>query len=198
MSFLENFRETLSEQEWWNTLKSKWDELDSKTRSVLAWAGAISFIATIAGALILGTISVKKLKKDLDEKNLIATQLDHASQEMRALREKNSNLRFAGESDNTNLGTYFIAKASTFGVDQTKVTVSAPKPGTENDLSKETLYDIQLKKVSLKQVVRLSHALENGDRIVKLKNLQIENISDPKGYLDAKLSLSTFAPVSEE
>lgn len=197
MSFIDDFKEKLAEQEWWNSLKSKWDELDAKSKSALAWVSAGLVVVTMVGSLVWATISVNKMKKDLSEKNQLASLLDQASQDIRALREKNSSLRFASDGG-TNLSSYFVAKASTFGIGPTQVTVSSPKAGTENELSKESLYDMQLKKVSLKQIVRLSHSLENGDRIVKLKNLQIENIADPKGYLDAKLSLSTFASVSEE
>ena len=72
------------------------------------------------------------------------------------------------------------------------MTVSAEKPGASGEVAKESLFDLSLKKVSIRQVVKLAYFLESGSQPVKLRNLSIDTNADASGYLDATLSVSTF------
>jgi len=118
---------------------------------------------------------------------------------------------------------YIETTAVTAGIDKTNLNVaperlasggtadSASKPGSKDTskskdsketddaknnaplTSKESLIDISLHHVNIKQVVRFAFFLENGSRAVKVRNMTIDTKSDPTGYMDASLSVSAFS-----
>ena len=61
------------------------------------------------------------------------------------------------------------------------------------DQAKEAMFDLKLKHVTIRQVVRYAFFLESGGKPVKLRNLTIDTKGDPSGYLDATLAVSGFA-----
>jgi len=88
--------------------------------------------------------------------------------------------------------------AGNSGIDKSGITASPEKAGESSEQTKETLVDLNLKHVSIKQVVNFAVALESGARPVKLRNLQIDTKADPTGYMDATLSVSGFTPVVQK
>jgi hypothetical protein len=189
----------LGEQEWFQQIKAKWDELDPQSRTYLQFASAgmgFLLVVYIVFSFIWG---VHSLHQEVIEKSALLSQIDSANDELRKLRSVNSDLSGAsatGASDASPWAPYFQAFASQIGLAPDAVTVSDAKPGTTNELSKETLYDISIKKVNVHQMVRFAYALESGSRPVKLRNLVINTEADLSGYLDATLSVSAFTMLS--
>jgi hypothetical protein len=87
---------------------------------------------------------------------------------------------------------YFESLAPNAGLDKSSLSVNSEKVGASNDQSKETLFDLNLKHVSIKQIVRFALALESGQKPIKLRNLSIDTKDDPAGYMDATLAISVF------
>ena len=79
------------------------------------------------------------------------------------------------------------------GLEKEHLSISNERPGQTTEHSKEIQFDITLKHINVKQLVRMIHALESGSRAVRLRNLVVEEKSEGSGYLDATLNLSAFA-----
>ena len=77
----------LNEQDWFQQLKAKWEELDPQSRGYLKIAGGAA-TALLFLYLVLSSIwSVHKLKKELSEKNDLLMMIQSANDEMHRLRE---------------------------------------------------------------------------------------------------------------
>ncbi len=207
----EKFKETsstltdaLNEQVWFQELKGKWEDLDpqSKTNLKLASIG-IGLLSIFL--LILTTIwNVHSLKQELAEKRNLLNVIQTANDEIRRLRDTVPSLEAEGgsgagsEKNSGPWSSYFESTAGGAGFEKASLSVSPEKPGTASEQSKEMLYELNLKHVNIKQIVRYAFSLENGQRPVKLRNLLIDTKGDPSGYLDATLSVSAFSMVKHE
>jgi hypothetical protein len=138
---------------------------------------------------------VHKLKVDSSEKSELLTLLVNANEEMRRLHD---NAPDASATDSGKWDVYFGGVAAGAGLDRAGLVVSAEKPGNNSDISKESLMDIGLKKVTLRQVIKFAFGLESGGRPVKIRNLVIDTHADPEGYIDANLSVSAFSVVADK
>jgi hypothetical protein len=140
--------------------------------------------------------SVHKTKQELMAKSELLSMVGSAADELHTLQASSSTLNTTGGS-NEPWPTYFEATAGAAGIPKANLTVSDSKTGTTSDIAKETLYELSMKKVSIRQAVRLAQSLESGARPVKLRNLTIDTQPDGSGYLDATLSVSAFAMVAK-
>lgn len=187
----ETLGEKLNEQQWFQELRGKWDELDPQSRTYLKLAtvgGSALLFLILVGSSVWG---VHKLKRELAEKADLLVLLQGANDELRRLKEANS-AAAAGAEAGGPWSVYFEGIASGSGIDKASLTVGSEKPGNTTDSSKEALVDVSIRHVSIKQIVRFTYALENGSRPAKLRNLTIDTKNDPSGYLDANLAVSGF------
>jgi hypothetical protein len=193
---IEKFREWIAEQEWFQQLKTKWDELDPQSQ-MYARLGALGGGVVIFLLVILSSIwSVQSLKSELQGKQELLDLLQSSSDELSRLKGESMGLGEGNEKPNW---PAFVAdKATRAGIDGGSVDVSAEKPGASQGDTRESLFDIQIKHVSIKQVVRFAFNLETAEKPVKLKTLAIDTKADPEGYMDAILSVSAFSTAEEQ
>jgi len=192
----------LNEQEWFGQLKTKWEELDTQSRLYVKAGGLAGGLLLLLMFVLSAVWSVHSLKTELAEKTELVTSIQSASDELRRLREETASSPAASSATaapagNGTWSSYFETVGSTAGLDKTMLTVSSDKPGATSEQAKESLYDLSLKHVSIKQVVRYAFGLENGTRPVKLRNLLIDTHADPQGYMDATLAVSAFALITK-
>lgn len=195
----------LSDQAWVQELKTKWDELDPQSRMYLKFACAGGGVLLVFFILLSSLWSVHSLKSELLEKRALLTMVQNATEELRKLKETTagaglSSAAASGSADTTS-GTpgwnpYFETTAGSAGVDKASLTIQGEKAGASSDQSKEHLFELGLKHVSIKQIVRFAFMLESGSRPVKLRNMTIDAKGDRTGYLDATLAVSAFTLVT--
>jgi type II secretory pathway pseudopilin PulG len=194
--WMDSLSDWLNDQQWFQQLKEKWEELDPQSRLYLQFAGAGVSVVGVILVLFSFYWSVHKTKEELVAKSELLSMMSNATDELRTLQAANSSLNVTGGT-NEPWPNYFETTASAAGIPKTNLTVSDSKTGTSSEIAKETLYDLTMKKVSIRQAVRLAQSLESGPRPVKLRNLTIDTQPDGSGYLDATLSVSAFAMVSK-
>jgi hypothetical protein len=187
----------LSEQEWFRQLKGKWEELDAQSRTYLKAAGAGGAVLIVLMMLLSAVWNVHSLKGELADKQELLTHIQTANEELRRLRDETSGSAAAGGGGGGPWAPYFETVGTNAGLEKATLTIGGDKPGATSDQAKETLYDLNLKHVSIKQVVRYAFGIENGARPVKLRNLSIDTHADPEGYMDATLSVSAFALITK-
>lgn len=190
----ESLMEFLNGQEWFRQLREKWDELDLQTKTAAK-------LASIAGVLLLVLFitlnaiwHVHSLRSELIEKRDLLTYLQASSNEMNQLKDSTSGLGRKGGADKDIGGwsSYIESIASSSGIEKGSMTVSAEKPGTESEQAKESLLDITLKKLNVKQLTLFAFNLENGSKPVKIRNMAVDLKNDPSGYMEVTLSISGF------
>jgi hypothetical protein len=196
---LDSVTDWLNDQEWFQQLKAKWEELDPQSRLYAQFAAAGGFFLIVVFGLFSFYWSVHKTKQELSTKSELLTMVSTAANELHTLQAANSSMSAAGGGGSSEpWPTYFETTAGGAGIPKTNLTISDSKTGSSNDIAKETLYDLSMKKVSIRQAIRLAQSLESGPRPVKLRNLTIDTQPDGSGYLDVTLSVSAFAMVAKQ
>jgi type II secretory pathway component PulM len=185
----------LNEQSWFQELKQKWEELDPQSRSYLKIAGSATFALLLIYFTLASMWSVHNLKKESTEKSDLLSLIQNANEELKRLRESGppATADATGKWD-----VLFDQISAASGIDKSTMTVSAEKPGANSEVAKEALFDISLKKVTIRQVVKLAFGLESASRPVKVRNLSIDTNADPAGYVDAQLAVSAFSLIAEK
>lgn len=193
--------EFLNEQPWFQQIKSKYEELDPQSRTYLKFAAFGSSILLVIIIILSFIWSVYSLKSELTEKRKLLSLIQVANDEMRQFQDIIPSAASGGkgtDKDSVPWSTYFELLTGNAGLDKSALTISSEKAGNSNDQTKEILFDLNLKHVNIKQVVRYAFFLENGQRPVKLRNLSIDTKGDSSGYLDATLSVSAFTLVVQQ
>lgn len=191
MSSMSSLGDWFREQTWFQQVRGKWDEIDPQNRLYIQLGGATAVFGTLLLLLVSALVSMGVLKREVSEKRELLSILQSATDELRRLRDS----RGAGV-DTASAGAwtpYLQSIASKAGVDSANLTLGSEKQGQQTDLASEALFDLTLKKVSIRQVVRLAHTLETGTRPVKIRQMQIDTKADPEGYMDATISISAFS-----
>lgn len=186
------FQEKIQEQVWFQQLKAKWDELDLQHRLYLkigAVAGSVLLVFFFTIAMLL---SVRGLKQDLAEKTDLLTSIQASNEEIRTLKNTNAGIKISAPPA---WRDYFEQVASTSGFDKTSLTMGDEQVEAGKDASgiQESLFDLKLNHVNIKQVIKFAYNVENSGQLVRLRALTIDTKNDPSGYLDAIVSVSSFS-----
>lgn len=191
--FFSQLGDRISDQVWFQQLKTKWEELDQQSRHYIKIGVCAAGGFTVLVLVVSTALGVRAQKRELAEKNELISVLSSATEELGRLKESGAASLSAGEGPWTG---FIESAAQTAGIEPAKMTVSAEKAPdkapAESDKTKEALIDVSLKKVNIKQVVRFAFQLENGPRPVKVRNLAIDTQPDLTGWLDATVSVSAF------
>jgi hypothetical protein len=193
--WLTKISDKLGEQVWFQQLKAKWEELDPQSRTYLKAAAGGGGALLVVVMLLSSMWSVHRLKNEVNEKTALLNMINAANEEMHQLHDSlpggGAPAPAGGEAPNWS--TYLETTANAAGVDKANLDISPEKPGPAGDLAKESLINVTLKKVGIKQVVRFAFQAENGAKPVKVRNLSIDVKDVSAGMMDASLSLSAFA-----
>lgn len=184
----------LNEQSWFQELKTKWEELDPQSRGYLKLATGGTTVLLVLYFVLSMIWSVHHLKHELSDKQELLTLINSANDEVRRLHENGTPPPAADQTGKW--GEYFESMAGNAGFEKSIMTVSPEKSIANtggNTVAKEWEIDINLKKATIRQVVKFAYFLENGNRPVRLRNLTVNTNADPEGYLDATLSVSVFS-----
>jgi len=203
MSRLEQIKEKmtdlLAEQAWFQSLKSKYDELDPKSRMMIQAGGALSVILAFFLFGLSLSLRASAFRAEFEEKQELLSLLKTSNEELKRLRSEESQLSRSGSGTDgaAPWQSYLETIASSAGIPKENLSILSEKPGTKTERSQETLIELQLKKVNIKRATRLAYFIENGSRPLKLRHLTLDTAGDSTGYLDATLSLSGFAIKAE-
>jgi hypothetical protein len=192
-TFLQRLLDKIQEQAWFQQLRSKWDELDAQSKSYLQWAGGAGSILLV-GWIFLGTAwNVHSIRSEIAEKEELLALLQSANEEMGELKEQIPSVATGGTSAAQPIKDYLSGLATQINVPAASLELSNEKVGSPREGSKETLAQVTLKKINVRQLVKFIFQMENGSRPMKLRNLEVATQSDESGYLDATLQVSAFA-----
>ena len=178
----------LNEQEWFQEIRSKWDELDPQSQLYIrigsASLGGILGIAIVFSALSAVTAS----KREYESKAELIALIKQAQSEIGDLKGKK--LGAADAATKVNWRNTLQGIAGKVGVSG-QFKVVNEKKGKTTDFATETLFMIAIEKVSIRQVVQMVFDIEHSIQPMRVRNLEILT-KDDEGYLDAKIALSAF------
>ena len=189
---IERAKDWITQQTAYQQIREKWDSLDSESQRSLR-LGGMAFGMLSAILITLGMMwSTHSLKNDVIEKQSLLGQLQGWTDEVRGLRDTTQGA-VGRMTDLVGPWNVTIDQVATeAGIDKGALSVATEKVGATTDNAKETLLEIQLKQVSIKQIVNFAFKLESNPRILRLRQLSIQTKEDLTGYLDAVLQVAGY------
>jgi hypothetical protein len=71
-----------------------------------------------------------------------------------------------------------------------------PKSTPPNDLYRESVIEVRLQSVNLKELTDYLFKVENSGSFLKIKRLRIKSRTDDPGHLDVSFRVSSFEPLN--
>jgi hypothetical protein len=193
-ALVQQLAEKLQENPAFQKLRAKIDELDPQSRLYLNGAIATTAVLATLGVIWGSYSAAQRARSDYQEKLALTEMIQNASVELRQLREKNAGAGGTRSDVPAPWPPYLESQALQLGIIKESLTLGPEREGKSSEQNKESLIDLQLKKINIKQLARFAAALERGSRPVKIRALTIDTHPDASGYLDATLALSAFNP----
>ncbi|OGP82089.1 MAG: hypothetical protein A2Y95_04905 [Deltaproteobacteria bacterium RBG_13_65_10] len=76
-----------------------------------------------------------------------------------------------------------------------KITSMDPRSTPPNELYRETVIEVRLANVNLKQLVDYLYRIQSSPVLLKVKRMRLKTRSDDPGYLDVTFRVSSFEPL---
>ena len=195
-SKLRDLNDRLQDQVWFQQIRSKWDELDAKSRLIIRTGSLVFSVVLLAGGTGVLYKEVQSKKTLIEERGELVTKLQKSQDELRKLREASP----LNASSDEPWNAFIESKLGAIGIAPEAMTLEPEKSIDHSkeknaDLSrpKETQIDGALKKVNIRQVVKLVYAMENSGRPAKVKRLTIDTEPDESGYLNLSFTLLGYS-----
>lgn len=202
---LRNISGKIQDQVWFQQLKVKWDELDGRTQIALKYTGLIGGSVLAVGLVGTNLYAVAGKKHDIDERLGLISRIQSSQDELRRLKDVSSRLSGGDEQP---WAEFIQSKATSAGfpsaalqIVSEKVVGAATAAKDSKDQKsaapaiagpEETIIEAAVKRINVRQLVKLVHEVENGGRTVKVRRLQVDTSPDESGYLDATITVSAF------
>jgi hypothetical protein len=202
-----SFTDKIQDQVWFQQLKAKWDELDHRSKSILRYGSLIGGVALVIGLVGTTMMSVAATKGEIDRKLSLIRKIQSSQDELRRLKDITS--RFSGGGEEP-WAQFLQQKALAAGLDPAGVQVASekvvetksapapkgkdgkPAPAAPANGPEETVIEVGLKKINVRQLAKYVHEIENGGRTVKVRRLVVDTAPDESGYLDMSVTVSAF------
>ncbi len=167
--------------------------LSNRERLTLGIGGAVAFLLLLVfGVIAPYRDSLTRLDTRIDSRRQQLAQVQQLKQEYQALQRQASEV----EAQLARSGGFslfsFVESAAGQIAGKENLTYMRPQPAVTHEGVREESVEIRVEKVRLEQVVRLLHAVESADALVRVKSLRLRNRFDDKSKLDAVLTVAAF------
>ncbi len=179
-------------------IKSFWDKLDKKQRYIVAGTAAFVLIALIleliifplwdANAKMKQTIQINQ--KKLDE--VIKLDAEFAHQEAKISKIK---MVMSTRTADFSLFSYLEKKAAQAGV-RGNIKYMNSSRGTQSAAFEESLIDMKLDKITLKQLTDFLYFAESPADLVRIKRITVNKMKESPEYLSAQLQIASVQALS--
>jgi len=179
-------------------IKTFWDKLDKRQRYIVAGAAAFVIIALIlelvifplwdANAKIKQTLQINQ--KKLDE--VIKLDTEFVGQEAKISKIKRV---MSTRTADFSLFSYLEKKAAQAGV-RGNIKYMNSSRGTQSAAFEESLIDMKLDKITIKQLTDFLYFAESSADLVRIKRITVNKMKESPEYLSAQLQIASAAALS--
>ena len=179
-------------------IKSFWDKLDKKQRYIVAGTASFVLVALIlelaifpfwdAKAKINQTLQINQRK--LDE--VIKLDAEFAGQEAKISKIKSV---MSTRTADFSLFSYLEKKAAQAGV-RGNIKYMNSSQGTKSAAFEESLIDMKLDKITIKQLTDFLYFAESPADLVRIKRITVNKMKESPEYLSAQLQIASVQALS--
>jgi general secretion pathway protein M len=181
-------------------IKTLWEKLDAKQRKLVAGASIFVLIALILEIAVFPfreakdklTKAVQVNQKKLNEINRLDAEF--TLQEAAMARTKSA---LSARSADFTLFAYLEKKATLANV-RGRIKQMNSSKGIQSISLEESLIDMKLEKITIKQLTDFLYFVESPADLVKIKKITINKMKENPEYLSAQLQISSFQTLSKQ
>jgi type II secretory pathway component PulM len=181
-------------------IKTFWEKLDAKQRKLVAGAAMLVLIVLILEIAVFPFWAAKeKLAKaiQVNQKKLNElSKLDAEFTLQEAAMAKTKSALSARSADFT-LFAYLEKKATQANV-RGRIKQMNSSKGIQSISLEESLIDMKLEKITIKQLTDFLYFVESPADLVKIKKVTINKMKESPEYLNAQLQISSFQTLSPQ
>lgn len=193
MSKLDKAFEAIRDSEAFQQLKAKYDELDNQAKLYVNLGAVGAGVLLILVTVFVGIAKVNGLKSEINQREELIGYLQTSADTIKQLRNQQQSSR-GGADINAPLPTFVDVVLNSAGLDHGKVEVGSERPGTEDKETRETLLEVKLTQINLRQLQRFLFVVTDMGSVrgLNIKDLIVDTKGDPSGYIDASVTLASY------
>lgn len=180
-------------------IKELWNKLDAKQRKLVAGAALFVLFALMMELAVFPFWEAKKkLDRSIDVNQKKLTAVKKLSEESNRLESKISAIRRTSSlrGPNFTLFSYLEKKATQANV-RGRIKYMNSSRGTQSGAFEESLIDMKLDKMTVKQLTDFLYYAESPADLVRIKKISINKMKENPEYLSVQLQISSIQPSNQ-
>lgn len=181
-------------------IKNFWDKLDTKQKKLVAGAAIFVCVALILEMVVFPFTEAKeKLDKAIKVNQKKLAEINVLSTEFRILEARTAAMQraIAMHGADFTLFSYLEKKATQANVRGRIKSMNASR-GTQSESFEESLVDMKLEKITIKQLADFLYYAESPTDLVRIKKITVNKMKESPEYLSVQLLISSLQPLSQD
>jgi type II secretory pathway component PulM len=178
--------------ELWSRIQTLWEGFSTREKALVSVVGGLLACALLMFAVVNPIIgATDRAHRRVEAAELELETMDRLRREYEAIESRLTVVeeRIRQNRDRQNTLTLLESLASSSAV---KIDSMEERKSPDHALYRVTRVDVELKKVTLTQVVTFLHGIESSQRQFSVKGLRIKTRPDQNDLLDVSFAVSSF------
>jgi general secretion pathway protein M len=179
-------------------IKAYWTKLDTKQRYIVAGGAAFVLVVLLLKFAVFPVWDAKaKMKKSIltNSKKLeevVKIDTEFAAYDAKIMRIKRA---LASRRADFTLFAYLEKKAVLANVKGSIKQMNSVQ-GVKSPSFEETLIDLKLEKITIKQMTDFLYEVESPSEMIKIKRITVNKMKESPEYISAQLLIASYTPAS--
>lgn len=179
-------------------IREYWTRLDTRQRYlIVACAAVVIFTLLLKFAVFPFWDFRAKMKKSIASNSKKLDEMVKIDAELvvhnaRMLRIKNT---LGSQRSNFTLFSYLEKKANLANV-RGSITHMNSMQGVKSTSFEETLTDLKLEKITIKQLADFIYQIESPDELIRIKRITVEKMKESPDYVSAQFIIASYTPAA--
>jgi general secretion pathway protein M len=181
-------------------IKTFWNKLDAKQRKLVAGTAIFVLIALIMEIVVFPFWDAKeKLSKAIIVNQKKLGEMNELSKEFSALEEKTAIIKRVIATHGSDATLFsFLEKRATLANVRGRIKSMNSSRGMQSDYFEESLIDMKLEKITIKQLADFLFYAESPADLVRIKKIAVSKMKESPEYLSAQMQISSLQPLSQQ
>ncbi len=177
-------------------ISAYWTNLDTRQRYVVGFGAAFVLVAVVLAFVVFPLWDAKaKMKKSISGNSkkleeMVRMDTEFAVQDAQISRIKRV---LASRGGDFTLFSYLEKKAMSAGVKGSIKQMNSMQ-GTKSASFEESLIDLKLEKLTIKQLTDFLHQVESPDEMIRVKRITIDKMKESPEYISAQILIASYTP----
>jgi general secretion pathway protein M len=180
-------------------IKTFWNKLDAKQQKLVAGAAIFVFIALILEIVIFPFSEAKEnLAKSIKVNQKKLAEINELSAEFALLEAKTAAIKRAVSIHGADFTLFsYLEKKATQANVRGRIKYMNSSRGTQSASFEESLVDMKLDKITIKQLTDFLYYAESPADLVRIKKITVNKMKESPEYLSAQLQISSLQPLNQ-